>query len=219
MKRLGQVLARRRALYVILSALAVASLLWWQRPTPLPTGEALINALPPAVGTLRSSDSLRHPRGFREGRFQAAPAQAVPTQESTVRQGLTAAWPIKGPILVGYGWSYNPALMEWRFHDGFDLGGTLGQVVHAAFAGRVVSSRALPGVGQALGILSANGIESIYTGLGSPLVRLGQQVSVGAPLGVLAASGFGEAAEGPHLHFVVLLDGAPVAPGPYLTPH
>lgn len=132
---------------------------------------------------------------------------------------LKAAWPIQGPLLVGYGWSYNPALMEWRFHDGFDLGGVLGQVVHAAFTGRVVSSSALPGIGQAVDIASANGIESIYAGLGSLLVRLGQRVSAGAPLGVLVAPGSAESAEGPHLHFVVLLDGAPVAPGPYLTPN
>lgn len=132
----------------------------------------------------------------------AADCHTTPTGGRWVR-------PASGPITSGYRSAGRPD------HDGVDIGAPRGATVHAAAAGLVAVARcdpatgtcnrdgsaATPGCGWYVEIRHAGDITTRYCHLEHrPLVRAGQPVAAGQPLGVVGMSGN---ATGPHVHFEV----------------
>jgi murein DD-endopeptidase MepM/ murein hydrolase activator NlpD len=96
-----------------------------------------------------------------------------------------------------------------RFHSGIDYPGAIGAPVLAAASGRVTQARRLAGWGRLVVVDHGFGIRTWYAHLSAISVRVGSQVSTGALVGLLGASGN---ATGPHLHFEVQVRGAAVDP-------
>jgi murein DD-endopeptidase MepM/ murein hydrolase activator NlpD len=97
-----------------------------------------------------------------------------------------------------------------RFHSGVDYPAPSGAPVVAAASGRVThAGRAAGGWGTLVVIDHGQGVRTWYAHLSRVRVRVGQQVSVGALVGLVGASG---RASGPHLHFEVRLRGAALDP-------
>jgi murein DD-endopeptidase MepM/ murein hydrolase activator NlpD len=98
-----------------------------------------------------------------------------------------------------------------RYHTGVDFPALRGTPVHAARTGRVTVARWLHGYGYTIVIRHTLGVSTMYAHLSAFVVKDGETVAVGQPVGRVGASG---SATGPHLHFEVRVRGAAVDPLP-----
>jgi len=119
-------------------------------------------------------------------------------------------WPVT-PVIVtsGFGHRRDPLHGEVGFHAGLDLGGRQGDVVITAAPGRVVATGWHRGYGRRVVIRHGPRLETWYGHLSRILVRAGDRVLPGDAVGFMGASG---RTTGPHLHFEVREDDAPVDP-------
>ena len=96
-------------------------------------------------------------------------------------------------------------------HTGIDFPGATGTPVLAARAGVVTVTRWLPGYGNTVAIKHELGASTVYAHLSAILVKHGDRVAAGHPIGRVGASG---SATGPHLHFELRVRGAAIDPVP-----
>lgn len=124
-------------------------------------------------------------------------------------------WPlaIKGRISSSFGERMHPILKQKRFHAGIDIAVPTGTDVLAADRGRVMMSGWNGGYGYFIAIDHGNGLATAYAHNSRLLVKEGEVVAQGQ---VIAKSGSTGLSTGPHLHFEVRKDGAPVDPMGYL---
>ena len=103
----------------------------------------------------------------------------------------------------------HPILHEVRPHLGVDYAAAAGTPVMAACDGVVTQAGWLGGYGQAVRIRHPNGFETLYGHLSRILVRRGQRVAQGSPIGAVGATGLATA---PHLDYRMLRDGVYLDP-------
>jgi murein DD-endopeptidase MepM/ murein hydrolase activator NlpD len=116
-------------------------------------------------------------------------------------------WPVNGPITSPFGWRWG------RMHEGIDIGVPYGTPIHAAAAGSVVYCGWMSGYGNLVAIDHGGGLSTAYGHQSSIAVGCGQTVSQGQVIGYVGCTGH---CFGPHLHFEVRVNGAPVDPLGYL---
>ncbi|MGH7777127.1 MAG: murein hydrolase activator EnvC family protein [Candidatus Dormibacterales bacterium] len=118
-----------------------------------------------------------------------------------------------GPTTLGL----EPAFDGYpHFHTGIDIAAPMGTPVLAADDGVVVlvgSSQF--GYGNYVILAHAGGLVTLYGHLEQALVKVGQAVRQGQPIGLEGMTGN---ATGPHVHFELRIGGQPVDPAPYLPP-
>jgi murein DD-endopeptidase MepM/ murein hydrolase activator NlpD len=130
----------------------------------------------------------------------SAPADSTPSAAGFI-------WPVNGPVTSGFG-------MRWgRMHEGIDIGAGYGTPIHAAAAGRVVYAGWMSGYGNLVAIDHGGGISTAYGHQSSIGVSVGEIVAQGQTVGYVGCTGH---CFGPHLHFEVRVNGAPVDPLGYL---
>ncbi|WP_168791208.1 M23 family metallopeptidase [Paraburkholderia aromaticivorans] len=115
----------------------------------------------------------------------------------------------------------DPFTHRLSFHPGLDLVAKTGTPILAAAGGRVVFAGEKSGYGNAVEIDHGNGLMTRYGHASRIVVHVGDLV---LPRQYIADVGSTGRSTGPHLHFEVLVDGAPVNPAAYLalfapTPH
>lgn len=139
------------------------------------------------------------------------PTTAAPT--TTAAPGPAKARPAAGPVT---GW-WGEGRGSHR-HAGIDFDGATGDPVWAAAAGTVVIAGPSPpgyrGYGTIVVVDHGGGVQTRYAHLSRVDVVAGQQVEAGTQLGAIGTSGH---VTGSHLHFELLVGGAPVDPGPWLA--
>ena len=119
--------------------------------------------------------------------------------------------PVDGAIAAGYGYRTLP----WpEFHHGVDLEADYGAPVHAAADGTVVATGWEGGFGIKVDVDHGNGYHSWYAHLSRVAVTVGEHVTKGQTIAAVGATGD---ATGPHLHYQLMKDGAPIDPAPYLA--
>ena len=142
--------------------------------------------------------------------------------------GPVTVWPALPASAAGYIWATPGwitqeygctgfALEPWsashrcRFHHGIDVGNLPGTVVVAARAGTVAwAGWKDDGYGYSVVVDHGEGVATRYGHFCCPpLVKVGQQVKQGDPLGKMGSTG---ASSGSHLHFAVEIDGRDVDP-------
>jgi murein DD-endopeptidase MepM/ murein hydrolase activator NlpD len=96
-----------------------------------------------------------------------------------------------------------------RFHTGLDFPAPHGTPVVAARTGRVTVARWLEGYGFTIVVRHTLGVSTMYAHLSAFVVKDGETVAAGQPVGRVGASG---SATGPHLHFEVRVRGAAIDP-------
>jgi murein DD-endopeptidase MepM/ murein hydrolase activator NlpD len=101
-----------------------------------------------------------------------------------------------------------------HFHTGIDLSGPLGTPIVAAADGVVAAADvSTVGYGNHVIIAHAGGLLTLYGHLEAMLVKPGDVVKAGQPIGLLGSTGN---STGPHCHFEVRASGTPVDPRPFL---
>lgn len=101
----------------------------------------------------------------------------------------------------------------WSQHGGLDLAAPQGRVTVAGNHGRVILARKLWMRGNTLALDHGMGVVSVYNHLSAFLVREGDTVAKGQPVGKVGATGF---VTGPHLHWEIRAAGTPTNPWPIL---
>jgi murein DD-endopeptidase MepM/ murein hydrolase activator NlpD/beta-lactamase regulating signal transducer with metallopeptidase domain len=122
--------------------------------------------------------------------------------------------PVPGTVTLAFGAQTHPFSGEPYFHQGLDLASEPGAPVHAPLPGTVAGVEEDEERGRVVVLRHANGIESRFHHLGSIEVSPGQSVARGDTVGTAGATG---KVTGPHVHFELRDQGAPVDPAPYLS--
>lgn len=117
--------------------------------------------------------------------------------------------PVTARISSPFGWRYHPILHQQKLHTGIDLAVGMGTPVKAADDGEVIFADWKGGYGKAVIIDHGAGITTLYAHNSVLLVRPGQRVVKGQIISKSGSTGY---STGPHLHFEVRKNGAPVDP-------
>ncbi|OGW21986.1 MAG: hypothetical protein A2X55_12780 [Nitrospirae bacterium GWB2_47_37] len=149
---------------------------------------------------LKGSDALRV-KSYELG----VDGAKLQTPDSELKLGL----PVKGRVSSQYGLRQDPIDGKSRHHNGIDIAVPEGTSVASADSGKVVFSGHSSGYGNCIIIEHENGLTSLYAHNSLNLVKAGDIVDKGK---TIALSGSTGRSTGPHLHFEVRKDGAPVDP-------
>lgn len=130
--------------------------------------------------------------------------------------GGKLGWPTIGAYSISSRYGYRN--FGDGFHGGIDIvrpGGSRGCTVVAAESGTVTFAGWYGSGGYTVIINHGGGLSTMYCHMqeGSLKVRSGQRVSRGQAIGNIGSTGY---VTGPHLHFVVMVNGNSVNPAPYL---
>ena len=112
---------------------------------------------------------------------------------------------------------FEPAYGSYpHFHTGIDLVEPFGSPVYAADDGIVaLVGSSTSGYGNYVVIAHSGGLDTLYGHLSAALVKAGQQVVQGQPIGLEGSTGN---STGPHVHFELRINQVPINPAPYLPP-
>jgi murein DD-endopeptidase MepM/ murein hydrolase activator NlpD len=122
-------------------------------------------------------------------------------------------WPVIGRITGSFGERLDPFSGEGAFHTGVDISSQYGDGVRAAGDGVVTHAALHAGYGRLVVVDHGFGVASWYGHLSSFTVAPGMRVKRGDLVGYVGVSG---RTTGPHVHYEVRINGAPVNPMRYL---
>jgi murein DD-endopeptidase MepM/ murein hydrolase activator NlpD len=140
-------------------------------------------------------------------------ALGVPRSQPGIVGNGGWAWPTGGGVASGFGQRLHPILGYYRLHGGLDIGGAQGQAIWAAHDGVVALAVWNGGYGNSVIIGHGEATTTLYAHMSAFAVSTGQYVTAGQVIGYVGSTGL---STGPHLHFEVRVNGAPVDPRPYL---
>jgi murein DD-endopeptidase MepM/ murein hydrolase activator NlpD len=121
--------------------------------------------------------------------------------------------PSSGVVTSEFGDRVHPITGAVSFHSGIDLGGGYGTPILASNCGVVISAGVNGGYGNDVCIKHSPTMTTCYSHLDEILVATGQTVKKGQIIGKEGSTGF---STGPHLHFMVLVNGSPQNPRNYV---
>jgi len=124
-------------------------------------------------------------------------------------------WPVRGRITSSFGERIDPFLGEGAFHDGIDIAVPYDTPVDVTADGLVVFAGIENGYGRTVIVDHGHGVRTLYAHMASLAVTVGQRVDRGEVVGYVGVSGW---STGPHLHYEVRVNRAPVNPYRYLHP-
>jgi hypothetical protein len=123
-------------------------------------------------------------------------------------------YPVKNPYVTSrYGWRTHPVTGQQSFHGGIDFDAGTGDPIMAADGGTVSFAGDAGNCGNMVTISHSNGFSTSYCHLSQIQTAVGTPVSPGQVIGLAGATG---RVTGPHLHFIVMQNGATVDPALYL---
>jgi murein DD-endopeptidase MepM/ murein hydrolase activator NlpD len=170
---------------------------------------ALLAAKSQEQEAVKESQSIQAASAAIEAKIRAAQSGASDNPSGTVATPSAAGfiWPVQGPITSPFG-------PRWgSFHPGIDIGIPEGTPIHAAAAGTIIYCGWESGYGNLVVIDHHNGLATAYGHQSRIAVSCNQNVAQGDVIGYSGCTGY---CTGPHLHFEVRVNGAPVDPLGYL---
>jgi murein DD-endopeptidase MepM/ murein hydrolase activator NlpD len=134
-------------------------------------------------------------------------------QRSSRWAATPSIWPVKGWVTSRFGPRISPFTEKPAWHDGLDIGAAPNAPVQAPAQGRVTGTGFDPKLGNMVRLDHGFGIETLYGHLAKSLVKEGQRVNRGDVVGLVGSSGL---ATGPHLHYMVKVNGQALDPHKYI---
>jgi murein DD-endopeptidase MepM/ murein hydrolase activator NlpD len=122
-------------------------------------------------------------------------------------------WPVMGHITDSFGERLDPFSGEGAFHTGVDVSSDYGAPVHVTADGVVTISETHAGYGRLVVVDHGFGVTTFYAHLSSFAVVPGTHVHRGEVIGYTGISG---RSTGPHVHYEVRVNNAPVNPWRYM---
>jgi murein DD-endopeptidase MepM/ murein hydrolase activator NlpD len=122
-------------------------------------------------------------------------------------------WPVIGHLTGTFGERMDPFSGEGAFHTGVDISSQYGDSVRVSADGVVIEADERAGYGRLVVVDHGFGVRTYYGHLSSLNVLAGQQLRRGDTIGNVGVSG---RSTGPHVHYEVRINGAPVNPMRYL---
>ena len=147
------------------------------------------------------------------------PSIATPPTTPVNADGTQLIWPAHGvSIAQPFGpspYAFEPAYGGYpHFHTGIDLAGPFGTPIVAAADGVIAAADvSTVGYGNHIIIAHSGGLLTLYGHLEAMMLKPGDAVKAGQVIGLLGSTGN---STGPHCHFEVRINGAPVDPRPFL---
>ncbi|PYT68941.1 MAG: M23 family peptidase [Acidobacteria bacterium] len=122
-------------------------------------------------------------------------------------------WPVMGHITDSFGERLDPFSGEGAFHTGVDVASDYGAPVHATADGIVTIAENHAGYGRLVVIDHGFGITTWYAHLSAFSAVVGSRVKRGEVVGYTGISG---RSTGPHVHYEVRMNNAPINPWRYM---
>jgi len=137
----------------------------------------------------------------------------VAEQKSSRWAATPSIWPVKGWVTSGFGPRVSPFTEKPAWHDGLDIGAAANAPVQAPAQGRITMVGFDPKLGNIVKLDHGFGVETLYGHLAKALVKEGQRVKRGDVVGLVGSTGL---ATGPHLHYMVKVNGQTLDPTKYI---
>ncbi|MDF0643069.1 MAG: M23 family metallopeptidase [Nitrospira sp.] len=134
-------------------------------------------------------------------------------QKSSRWAATPSIWPVRGWVTSGFGPRVSPFTEKPAWHDGLDIGAAANAPVQAPAQGRVTTVAFDSKLGNLVKLDHGFGIETLYGHLAKALVKEGQRVKRGDVVGLVGSTGL---ATGPHLHYMVKVNGQTFDPTRYI---
>ncbi|GKS63586.1 hypothetical protein YTPLAS72_08900 [Nitrospira sp.] len=177
-----------------------------------------------AVGVVPSKSRLEAVASVKDGLDwleRAATAQErllselseAAEQRSTRWASTPSIWPVKGWVTSGFGPRISPFTEKPAWHDGLDIGAAPNTPVRAPAQGRITSTGYDPKLGNMVRVDHGYGVETLYGHLAKAVVKEGQRVERGDVIALVGSSGL---STGPHLHYMVKVNGQALDPRKYI---
>ncbi len=122
-------------------------------------------------------------------------------------------WPVIGHLTGTFGERMDPFSGEGAFHTGVDIAAQYGDTVRVSADGIVIEAGDRAGYGRLVVVDHGFGVTTWYGHLSTFNVMVGEQLRRGDTIGNVGVSG---RSTGPHVHYEVRINGAPVNPMRYL---
>ncbi len=121
-----------------------------------------------------------------------------------------AGSPVAGARMSsGFGMRFHPVLRYARLHKGVDFAAPSGTPILASASGSVVMAGWGGGYGNVVVLDHGNGLRTRYAHMRKFVVKAGEKVRRGQKIGEVGTTGL---STGPHLHYEVWKNGAPINP-------
>lgn len=134
-------------------------------------------------------------------------------QRSSRWASTPSIWPVRGWVTSGFGPRISPFTEKPGWHDGLDIGAAPNAPVQASAAGRVTMTGYDSKMGNLVRLDHGYGVETVYGHLAKSLVKEGQRVKRGDVIALVGSTGL---STGPHLHYMVKVNGQTIDPNKYI---
>ena len=147
----------------------------------------------------------------RAGSLESLLVQLEAKREKLV--SMPSIWPAKGWLTSRFGPRVSPFTGRRQQHNGLDIAAASGTSVYAPARGRVTFAGRKGPLGNSLVIDHGFGVKTIYGHNKELHVSVGDTVERGQEIAAIGSTG---RSTGPHLHYVVEVDGKPRDPLDYI---
>lgn len=121
----------------------------------------------------------------------------------------TICTPVSGRISSPFGYRINPITGVWSFHSGLDIAASAGEEIKAAYYGTVTAAGYDDAAGNYVILKHSGGLVTKYMHCSKLLVKEGESVRKGEAIALVGTTGM---STGPHLHFIIEVNGKKVNP-------
>jgi septal ring factor EnvC (AmiA/AmiB activator) len=137
----------------------------------------------------------------------------MPSMSFAASTYTPSIWPVLGHITDSFGERLDPFSGEGAFHTGVDVASDYGAPVHATADGVVTIAENHAGYGRLVVVDHGFGITTWYAHLSSFSAIAGARIKRGEVIGYTGISG---RSTGPHVHYEVRMNNAPINPWRYM---
>ncbi len=134
-------------------------------------------------------------------------------KQNNLLASTPSIWPTKGWVSSDFGYRNSPFTDRREFHRGLDISAPIGTPIYAPAEGKVTFAGKDGAYGITLIIDHGRGITTRYAHMQKYVAQKNQNVSRGQLIGYVGNTG---RSTGPHLHYEVRLNNAPVNPKRYI---